>query len=63
VLERDTLEGQVDEMKKWFKAWKDQDDSKRNYKNYFKPLLCYLEGFWINVDDKGRGGKRRPRMN
>lgn len=30
-----------------FKAWKDQDYSKRDYRKYFKPVLCYLEGAWF----------------
>ncbi|XP_012937035.1 uncharacterized protein LOC101855249, partial [Aplysia californica] len=50
VLEKDGLDDQVLEMRKWFKAWADQDDSERDYKKYFKPLLCYLEGAWTETD-------------
>ncbi|KAI8745485.1 hypothetical protein BgiBS90_033607, partial [Biomphalaria glabrata] len=34
------------EMREWFKAWRDQNSSVRDYRPYFKPLLCYLEGAW-----------------
>ena len=37
---------QIKEMKLWFKAWRDQDHSQRDYRKYFKPVLCYLEGAW-----------------
>ena len=33
-------------MKEWFKAWRDQDHSVRDYREFFKPVLCYLEGAW-----------------
>ena len=33
-------------MREWFKAWKSQDHSVRDYRKYFKPVLCYLEGTW-----------------
>ena len=33
-------------MREWFKAWRDQDHSTRDYRKYFKPVLCYLEGAW-----------------
>ena len=50
VLARDTVDGQVDEMRAWFKAWRDQDHSSRDYRKYFKPVLCYLEGAWTLSD-------------
>lgn len=37
---------QIVEMREWFKAWQDQDFSVRDYRQYFKPILCYLEGAW-----------------
>ncbi|CAG5124556.1 unnamed protein product, partial [Candidula unifasciata] len=37
---------QIDEMKKWFQAFKDQNKTERDYTKYFKPVLCYLEGAW-----------------
>ena len=33
-------------MREWFKAWRDSDHSIRDYRKYFKPVLCYLEGAW-----------------
>ena len=46
VQKQRTVEAQIAEMRLWFKAWRDQDYSKRDYRNYFKPLICYLEGTW-----------------
>lgn len=37
---------QAKEMVEWFKAWRDQNPTHRDYRKYFKPLLCYLEGAW-----------------
>ncbi|KAI0228340.1 hypothetical protein LSAT2_021180 [Lamellibrachia satsuma] len=48
VLKFKTVKTQATEMREWFKAWKDQDYSKRDYRKYFKPVLCYLEGSWIH---------------
>ena len=48
-----TVSEQIVEMREWFKAWRDQDHSKRDYRKYFKPVLCYLEGAWTNGDTKG----------
>ncbi|KAK7491560.1 hypothetical protein BaRGS_00017199, partial [Batillaria attramentaria] len=36
----------VAEMREWFKAWRDEDDSVRDYTQYFKYILCYMEGWW-----------------
>ncbi len=33
-------------MKEYFKAFKNQDPSHREYRPYFKPVLSYLEGAW-----------------
>lgn len=49
VLNKATVDGQVEEMRKWFQAFKDQDFSVRNYRKYFKPILCYLEGSWTST--------------
>ena len=46
VLRKRSVEAQVEEMKKWFAAFKAQDHSTRDYRKYFKPVLCYLEGYW-----------------
>ena len=37
-------------MREWFKAWKDQDYSVRDYREHFKAILCYLEGAWTVSD-------------
>lgn len=52
VEEKATAEEQIDEMRLWFKAWKEQDDSIRDYRQYFKPVLCYLEGGWTTSVDE-----------
>ncbi|KAK3761898.1 hypothetical protein RRG08_060630 [Elysia crispata] len=46
VKNKRTIQEQIDEMRLWFKAFKDQDHSVRDYRKYFKPNLCYLEGGW-----------------
>lgn len=51
VLAKSNVTEQVAEMKEWFKAWKTQDHKQRDYRQYFKPVLCYLEGAWT-VDTK-----------
>ncbi|GFS25291.1 hypothetical protein ElyMa_005180000 [Elysia marginata] len=33
-------------MRQYFKAFKDQNTTLRDYRPYFKPVLCYLEGAW-----------------
>ena len=43
----------VEEMRQYFKAFKEQDESIRSdYKEYFKANLCYLEGQWENQIDE-----------
>ena len=44
VLEKKTIGEQIIEMREWFKAWQTGDDSVRNYKKYFKPVMTYAEG-------------------
>ncbi|KAK2149775.1 hypothetical protein LSH36_437g04061, partial [Paralvinella palmiformis] len=44
------VKDQIEEMRQWFKAWRDQDYSVRDYRPYFKPVLCYLEGYWTHSD-------------
>ncbi|KAL3890663.1 hypothetical protein ACJMK2_002944 [Sinanodonta woodiana] len=46
VLSKHTVEEQITEMREWFKAWRDQNHVKRDYRKYFKPVLCYMEGGW-----------------
>lgn len=52
VLNKNTVNEQLEEMQQYFKAFKNQDSSIRNYKEYFKPFLCYLEGYWIKKNYK-----------
>ena len=46
VLQHTTVADQITEMREWFKAWKKQDHSVREYRKYFKANLCYMEGAW-----------------
>ena len=48
VLKKTTIDEQIVEMREWFKAWRDQDYTVRDYRQYFKPVLCYLEGAWYH---------------
>lgn len=48
-------------MQEWFKAWDKQDFSERDYRDYFKPVLCYLVGAWtITVDEKSMSSLEGP---
>merc|ERR1712038_3255 len=57
VLKQKTVEGQIKEMRAWFKAFKDQrgpdraNPDKRDFWNYFKPVLCYMEAGWTQSDE------------
>ncbi|RUS88884.1 hypothetical protein EGW08_003323, partial [Elysia chlorotica] len=46
VKSKATVEDQIQEMREYFRAFKDQDSTHRDYRPYFKPVLCYLEGAW-----------------
>ena len=37
-------------MVEWFRAFKQQDYKVRDYRKYFKPVLCYLEGAWTTKE-------------
>ena len=50
VVKARSVKAQIEEMRLWFKAFKDGDKSKRDYTKYFKPVLCYLEGAWTVTD-------------
>ena len=52
VTSKGTVDEQIVEMREWFKAWKSQDHSVRDYRKYFKPVLCYLEGAWTTATKK-----------
>ena len=62
VLNSGSVSQQTAEMKEWFRAWQAQEPTKagpdgvvRDYRPYFKPVLCVLEGAWItdngNLDE------------
>ena len=51
VKNKPTVDEQVAEMREWFKAWKDQNYTVRDYRKYFKPVLCYLEGAWSTASE------------
>ena len=44
VLDQPDIDGQIAEMQEYFRAFKMQDKSIRDYTNVIKPNLCYLEG-------------------
>lgn len=46
VLSKHTVPEQIAEMKEYFRAFRLQNSTIRNYHNYFKPVLCYMEGNW-----------------
>ena len=51
VLQQSTVAAQAAEMREWFKAWRDQDHSVRDYRPYFRPVLCYMEGMWVHAQE------------
>ena len=54
VLEKKTVADQIAEMRLWFKAFADEDHSERDYRKYFKSVLCYLEGAWTWPSKDGK---------
>lgn len=46
VKNKHTVAEQVAEMQQYFKAFHEQDTKIRDYRPYFKPVMCYLEGGW-----------------
>ncbi|XP_012939511.1 uncharacterized protein LOC106012130, partial [Aplysia californica] len=51
VTDKDSVQEQIAELREWFLAFHNQNDSHRNYHDYFRPVLCYMEGMWINDTD------------
>ena len=49
VKNKANVDEQIAEMREWFKAWKTQNYTVRDYRKYFKPVLCYLEGAWTTA--------------
>ncbi|XP_060076524.1 uncharacterized protein LOC132556152 [Ylistrum balloti] len=49
VLAKHNVSDQIAEMQQYFRAFKYQDTKIRSdYADYFKPVLCYLEGTWLD---------------
>ncbi|XP_033754144.1 uncharacterized protein LOC117337329 [Pecten maximus] len=49
VLAKHNVTEQIEEMREYFRAFKHQDTKIRSdYARYFKPVLCYLEGAWLD---------------
>ncbi|GFO49845.1 hypothetical protein PoB_007635000 [Plakobranchus ocellatus] len=46
VKSKRAVQDQIVEMREYFRAFKDQNITHRDYRPYFKPVLCYLEGAW-----------------
>ncbi|XP_067943091.1 uncharacterized protein [Watersipora subatra] len=46
VLAQPTIDGQIAEMREYFVAWKTQNPNHRDYKEYFQPVLTYMQGMW-----------------
>lgn len=42
------ITAQVAEMREWFRAWQTNNITHRDYRPYFRPQLCYMEGAWIS---------------
>ncbi|KAK3749375.1 hypothetical protein RRG08_052159, partial [Elysia crispata] len=55
VSSKPTVEDQIQEKREYFRAFKDQNTKHRDYRPFFKPVLCYLEAAWTlstkNLDD------------
>lgn len=43
----DNVTAQVLEMQEWFRAWQQDDWSVRDFRPYFRPVMCILEGAWL----------------
>ncbi|XP_046546481.1 uncharacterized protein LOC124256538 isoform X2 [Haliotis rubra] len=48
ITRLNTTDEQAAEMREWFSAWQNQNETHRPYKDHFTPVLCYLEGFMMN---------------
>ncbi|XP_035824254.1 uncharacterized protein LOC101861940 [Aplysia californica] len=46
VLKQGSVPKQVAEMQEYFRAFRDQNVTHRDYRNYFKANLCVAEGSW-----------------
>ncbi|XP_035828404.1 uncharacterized protein LOC101855217 [Aplysia californica] len=46
VTNLDSVDEQIVEMREWFKAFATQNTTHRDYREFFKPIMCYMEGAW-----------------
>ncbi|KAK0061640.1 hypothetical protein Bpfe_009022, partial [Biomphalaria pfeifferi] len=51
VLNLENPDDQIEEMKQYFVAWSTQNATHRNYTDYFKPVLSYMEAMWTTDAD------------
>jgi len=56
VTDKVDVNEQIDEMREYFRAWQTSNVTHRNFTDYFKPVMCYLEGTWTmqngdNIDE------------
>ncbi|KAK0056516.1 hypothetical protein Bpfe_014012 [Biomphalaria pfeifferi] len=51
VLHQYTIQDQITEMREWYRAFKEQNITHRDYRPYFKPIICALEGAWTLSKD------------
>ena len=52
VMQQKDVKGQIREMVKCFKAWRDENSKECDFKKYFKPVLCYIEGTFSKTTGK-----------
>ncbi|RUS91605.1 hypothetical protein EGW08_000578, partial [Elysia chlorotica] len=55
-LDKLSVEDQIQEIREYIRAFKFQNSTIRPYQDFFKPVLCYLEGWWdSNITDIENG--------
>ena len=60
VRNKNNVTEQIHEMYEYFKAWTHQDKKIRSdFEEYFRPVLCYLEGYWLKNTWGSIDGKMR----
>ncbi|XP_059157564.1 uncharacterized protein LOC131941947 [Physella acuta] len=52
VLKMPTVEQQIEELRLYFLAFSKSNTTIRDYTPYFRPVICYLEGAWVNKTEK-----------
>ncbi|XP_059158289.1 uncharacterized protein LOC131942427 [Physella acuta] len=60
VLSLSNVTEAIAEMREYFRAFQTQDTTIRDYRPYFKPVLCYLEGTWlVNITETDNTDRAR----